>query len=78
MQKIYAAVVMETDLGERVFFVGEDELELAMTTLVRHFPDLAASHATMYELPGKLAELLGVEKGGATEWPVGTVVFLTE
>jgi hypothetical protein len=78
MQKIYAAVVMEPDLGERVFFVGEDELEPAKTTLVRHFPDLADSHATMYELPGRLAELLNVAKGQASEWPVGTVVFLKE
>ncbi|MDB5648551.1 MAG: hypothetical protein JWL62_71 [Hyphomicrobiales bacterium] len=78
MQKIYAAVIMETDLGERAFFVGEDELESAKATLVRLFPDLADSHATMYELPGTLAELLGVEKGGATEWPVGTVVLLME
>ena len=76
MQKIYAAVVMVTDLGERVFFVGEDKLEPAKTTLIRHFPDLADSHATMYELPGKLADLLKVAKGRASEWPVGTVVVL--
>jgi hypothetical protein len=74
MLNTYAAIVNETDLGERVFFVVEDAQETAREALKTMFPDLAGCRATIYRMPIGFAEALGLEQGQAAEWPVGAVV----
>ena len=76
MSTIYAAVVDETELGQRVFFVAADVQDSVRSALVTMFPDLSGCRATLYKMPVGFAEALGLAPGQAAEWPVGSVVHL--
>jgi hypothetical protein len=76
MEKFYAAVVND-EHGQRVFYVGEPDVEAATQTLLRAQPDLEGSNITFYEQPGSISGPLGISKGQVMQWVVGTHVRLT-
>lgn len=76
MEQIFA-VVVTSNFGQQVFYVGENtELEAA-ATLVRQRPGLIGADARFFAQPGILAHPLGVTRGSVVEWRLGHHVQLT-
>jgi hypothetical protein len=75
MSRLNAVPINETELGQRAFFVRENDLDSAESSLVKTVR-IWLVRARHFELPVKLSDLLDLEHGEVKEWPVGSVRLL--